>query len=113
MKEGHHVFPLVVNYGQKNQAEITSARRIYERAAVDAGGFGAKMGEARMIEVRGLDFGTSALMPMGSDLPDMRENDFPGVPPTYVPGRNALLIALAGSYAEAVGAEEIWTGFQV
>ncbi|HWC64527.1 MAG TPA: 7-cyano-7-deazaguanine synthase, partial [Thermoanaerobaculia bacterium] len=35
------------------------------------------------------------------------------IPPTYVPARNALFLAHALSWAEAVGAREIWIGANV
>lgn len=36
-----------------------------------------------------------------------------GVPATYVPARNTVLLGFALAYAESIGAREIWTGFNV
>lgn len=49
-------------------------------------------------------------------LPDLREaadiegRGFPGLPPTYIPMRNAVFYSLAASYAEEVGADCIVGG---
>ena len=54
----------------------------------------------------------------GSSLTDhtiavkTHENEDPGLPNTYVPFRNANLLSIATSYAEARGAEAIFIGVQ-
>lgn len=93
-----------VQYGQRTQAR---ERRAFEAVAdhyqVPA--------QARLV----VDISHLAAMG-GSSLTDTREEiedgrlDTPGVPRTYVPFRNGNLLAMAGSWAEVLGAGSIWLG---
>jgi 7-cyano-7-deazaguanine synthase len=99
---------LTVRYGQLHQVELEAARRV-------ASALGAR--EHRVIEV---DLGplassalTSAAIAVPKDRP-LAEIGAPGdVPPTYVPARNTVLLALALAWAESLGAREIFVGVNV
>jgi len=97
---------LSFDYGQRHRFELTSARRV-------AKALGAV--EHRVVRVdlsAAGGFGHSAL----TDAIDVPKDRPPGagdpaqIPPTYVPARNTVFLALALAYAEVVGAFDIFLG---
>ncbi|WP_173049982.1 7-cyano-7-deazaguanine synthase QueC [Nitrospira sp. KM1] len=104
-EDGCELYFLTIDYGQRHAIEVERARRI---ATV--------MGVARHL-VTTLDlraFGGSALT-ANVDVPKNRaESDRGhGIPVTYVPGRNLIFLSLAASYAETVGASDIYFGANI
>jgi 7-cyano-7-deazaguanine synthase len=99
-REGWELYGLTVLYGQIHAREIDAARRV-----------AAALGMARHAELA-VDlaaFGGSALTGEG-DIPKDRRLDEPGIPSTYVPARNTVLLSLALAWAEVVEAERIVIG---
>ncbi|TWT87291.1 7-cyano-7-deazaguanine synthase [Pseudobythopirellula maris] len=100
--EGYRLHALSVDYGQRHRFELDAARRVAEAASV---------AEHRTVEVGMGAFGGSALT---SDLavPQDRSDDemAGGVPITYVPARNTVMLSLALGYAEVVGARDLFLG---
>ena len=95
---GFDCYALSVHYGQRHSAELDAARRI------------AATLSAREHRVMGVDLagiGGSALTDTGVAIP---ESPTAGIPATYVPARNTLLLALALGWAEVVGAADIFVG---
>jgi 7-cyano-7-deazaguanine synthase len=95
---GFECYALSVHYGQRHSAELEAARRI------------AAMLGAREHRVMGVDLagiGGSALTDTGVAVP---ETPATGIPVTYVPARNTLLLSLALGWAEVVGAADIFVG---
>jgi 7-cyano-7-deazaguanine synthase len=95
---GFECYALSVNYGQRHSAELDAARRI----AVSLG--------ARDHRVMGVDLagiGGSALTDAGVAVPEAPTT---GIPVTYVPARNTLLLSLALGWAEVVDAADIFVG---
>jgi 7-cyano-7-deazaguanine synthase len=105
--EGFEPCALTVAYGQVHAVELEAARRV-------AAALGIR--EHRVISVDLAGFGGSALLGQG-EIPKDRplgEIGAPGdVPSTYVPARNTVLLALALSLAEALGAHDIYLGVNV
>jgi 7-cyano-7-deazaguanine synthase len=100
---GFEVFALSVNYGQRHDLEIERAREL-------ARALGAA--EHRIARVE-LPFAAgSALLAGGEPVPrrDPAAEIAPGIPPTYVPARNTLLLALALGWAETLGARDLFIG---
>lgn len=99
-REGFALRALTVRYGQAHADELEAARRV-ARA----------LGVREHLEI-GVDlaaFGGSALtgsMPVPTDRP----LDAAEIPPTYVPARNTVLLALALGWAEALGAQDLFIG---
>jgi 7-cyano-7-deazaguanine synthase len=90
---------LSLAYGQRHEIELTAAQRVAQSIGV--------------IEhvVYNLDlrvFGGSALTGQISVPKDAV--GAPGIPVTYVPGRNTIFLSIALGLAEARKAEEIWIG---
>jgi 7-cyano-7-deazaguanine synthase len=100
--EGYEVHALTIDYGQRHNAELDAARRV-------ARSLSAK--EHRVIRVDLRAFGGSALtgdavVPKAEKLDERPQ----GIPATYVPGRNTVFLALALSWAEAIGATAVFIG---
>lgn len=103
--QGFECFALSVDYGQRHRVEL-------ERAAGVAKALGAVEHRTVTIDLR--QIGGSALtanidVPKDRNATDMGH----GVPITYVPARNTILLGLALGYAEVVGAFDIFIGANV
>jgi len=100
---GFATHALTVSYGQRHRCELAAARRV-ARA----------LGAVEQLELV-LDlaaFGGSALTGAG-DVPKGRDQEriaSSGVPPTYVPARNTVLLSLALAWAETLGARDLYLG---
>jgi 7-cyano-7-deazaguanine synthase len=95
---GHACHALSVDYGQRHRAELDAARRLArELGAV----------EHRVIPLDLRAIGGSALTDDAIAVP---EEPTTGIPVTYVPARNTLMLALALGYAEVIGAADIHIG---
>ena len=102
---GFDCYALSVDYGQRHRVEL-------ERAAVVATALGAI--EQRVVKIDLRQIGGSALtadiaVPKDRSTADMSH----GVPVTYVPARNTILLGLALGYAETVGAFDLFIGANV
>lgn len=100
---GFATHALTVSYGQRHRCELAAARRV-------ARALGAS--EHRELELDLAAFGGSALTGTG-DVPKGRDEAriaTSGVPATYVPARNTVLLALALAWAEALGARDLYLG---
>ena len=95
--EGFECFALSVNYGQRHESELQAADRVC-----------AMLGAAAHKDVR-VDlrsFGGSAL------TADIAVPELPtsGIPVTYVPARNTIMLSVALSWAEVLGAHDVFCG---
>ncbi|MCL2644248.1 MAG: 7-cyano-7-deazaguanine synthase QueC [Betaproteobacteria bacterium] len=98
-QQGFECHALSVAYGQRHTAEIAAARRI-------ATALGAH--EHRLVQVELGQFGGSALTDPNIAIPEDRESG--GIPITYVPARNTVMLSMALAWAEALGACGIFIG---
>src|SRR5262245_54469387 len=103
--QGFECFALSVDYGQRHRVEL-------DRAATVAKAMGAV--EHRVVKIDLRQIGGSALtadiaVPKDRSTDDMGH----GVPVTYVPARNTILLGLALGYAEVVGAFDLFIGANV
>jgi 7-cyano-7-deazaguanine synthase len=88
-----------VDYGQRHGAELEAATRVAKR-------LGAV--EHRVVKLDLAQFGGSALTDKRIPVPD--QGVMAGIPVTYVPARNTLLLSLALAWAEVLGAQHIFIG---
>jgi 7-cyano-7-deazaguanine synthase len=95
---GFACYALSVDYGQRHRAELDAASRVAQV-------LGAQ--EHRVVPVGIGQFGGSALTDPSIPVP---EAPSPGIPVTYVPARNTLLLALALGWAEVLGARDLFIG---
>ena len=89
---------LSVSYGQRHQAELNAAARV-------AHAQGAR--EHRIMHVDLARIGGSALTDPSIDVPTTPGE---GIPVTYVPARNTIMLSLALAWAEVLEATEIHIG---
>jgi 7-cyano-7-deazaguanine synthase len=104
-RDGFEVFALSVDYGQRHKVELA-------RAAEIAKSLGAV--EHRTVRLDLRTIGGSALT-ADVAVPKDRSSDAisHGIPSTYVPARNTILLGLALGYAETVGAFDLFIGANV
>jgi 7-cyano-7-deazaguanine synthase len=95
---GFECYALSVHYGQRHSAELAAARQI-------AATLGAREHRVMGVDLAGI--GGSALTDPTVAIP---ESPTSGIPVTYVPARNTLLLSLALGWAEVVGAADIFVG---
>jgi len=96
--EGFHAHALTIDYGQRHYVEVQAAARV--ATALQAQ-------EHRMMEFDLRCIGGSALTDE-IEVPKNREEA--GIPSTYVPARNTIMLAIALGYAETIGADDIFIG---
>jgi 7-cyano-7-deazaguanine synthase len=94
---------LSVDYGQRHHAELEAAKRV-------AKSLGAQ--EHKFVRVDLSAFGGSALTDNAIGVPKGRGDSemSSGIPVTYVPARNTVLLSLALGYAETLGTGMIYCG---
>jgi 7-cyano-7-deazaguanine synthase len=95
---GFECYALSVHYGQRHSAELAAAQKI-------AIALGAREHRVMGVDLAGI--GGSALTDAALAVP---ESPTVGIPVTYVPARNTLLLSLALGWAEVVGAADIFVG---
>jgi 7-cyano-7-deazaguanine synthase len=95
---GFDCHALSVSYGQRHQAELNAAARV-------AHALGAR--EHRIMHVDLGRIGGSALTDKTIDVP---ESGGEGIPVTYVPARNTIMLSLGLAWAEVLDAREIHVG---
>ncbi len=96
--QGFECYALNVDYGQRHHAELAAARRV-------AQALGAK--EHRVINIDLTAFGGSALTDASIAVPEQASS---GIPLTYVPARNTIMLSLALAWAEVLQAQDIFFG---
>ncbi len=99
--EGFICHALTVDYGQRHCAELAAAQRIAQALEV---------AEHRIVRVDLGQIGGSALTDNNIKVP---EQPSAGIPVTYVPARNTLMLALALGWAEVLQAKVISIGVNV
>lgn len=95
--DGFRAHALSVRYGQRHSAELDAAKRVAASLGVSS---------HRVIDIDLRAIGGSALT---ADIA-VPEAPTAGIPVTYVPARNTVLLALALGQAEVLGARAIYVG---
>lgn len=96
---GFATYCLSFDYGQRHRIELDAATRV-------AKALGAT--EHRVLTLDLAQFGGSALTDTQLDVP--MDNMPPGIPITYVPARNTIMLSLALAWAEVLGCQDIFVG---
>lgn len=98
--QGFEVYSVCFDYGQRHKKEFLYAENIARKAGVK---------QHILIKTNMNTWGGSALTDPNMDIPEgdeKREN----IPVTYVPARNMIFLSYAASYAESIGAQDIFIG---
>jgi len=96
-EQGFACHALSVDYGQRHMSELAAATRV-------ANLLGAVEHKTVHVDLRSI--GGSALT---ADI-DVPTHGSSGIPVTYVPARNTIMLAVALGWAEALGAADIFCG---
>ncbi len=97
-----NVYPLFFDYSQRHIQERTFA---FKQADI----VGIKLKEVDVKFIRDLA-PTSSLTNNNIDTPNVKEIMGEAQPKSYVPFRNLMFLSICCSYAEGVGANEVWYG---
>lgn len=97
-EQGYSCHALSVAYGQRHASELAAAQRV-------ARALGAV--EHKTVDVDLRSIGGSALT---ADTIAVPEAGGAGIPATYVPARNTIMLAVALGWAEVLGAADIFCG---
>jgi len=96
--QGFTCYALSVDYGQRHHAELTAAQHVAQT-------LGAREHRVASIDLTG--FGGSALTDNSIAVP---QQPTAGIPITYVPARNTIMLSLALAWAEVLQARDIFIG---
>ncbi len=96
-EQGFICYALSVNYGQRHGAELNAANELAKLQ-------GAAEHKTVVVDLRSI--GGSALT---SDIA-VPESASEGIPITYVPARNTIMLSIALGWAEVLGANDIFCG---
>ena len=96
--DGHECYALSFDYGQRHRAEMDASRRV-------AAALGAR--EHRIVRLDLGQLGGSALTDASIPVPVLPTE---GIPVTYVPARNTVMLAYGLAWAEVLGALDIFIG---
>ena len=97
LEQGFDCYALSVSYGQRHSAELAAAAELAAQQ-------GAIEHKTVIVDLRSI--GGSALT---ADI-DVPESASEGIPVTYVPARNTIMLSVALGWAEVLGAREIFCG---
>ncbi len=94
--QGFDCLALAVDYGQRHNSELAAAQRVCDSQGVPL----------KVLHVNLRQIGGSAL----TDDIDVPTTETTGIPVTYVPARNTIMLSLALGQAEVLGANAIFIG---
>lgn len=93
---------LTVRYGQRHEIELQCSQNVCKAIGAE---------DHKIIDLDLRLFGGSALTADHLEVPKgPRPTGAPAIPVTYVPARNTVFLSLALSWAEAIGARDIFIG---
>jgi 7-cyano-7-deazaguanine synthase len=96
--QGFECCALSVEYGQRHSAELTAAANVARQ-------LGAREHRVMRVDLAGI--GGSALTDRSIAVPEQPTS---GIPVTYVPARNTVMLSLALAWAEVLAARDIFIG---
>jgi len=97
-RQGYVCYALSVDYGQRHHAELAAAQRVARTQGAQ---------ELRVVNIDLTGFGGSALTDNKIAVPVAPSE---GIPSTYVPARNTIMLSLALAWAEVLKAHDIFVG---
>lgn len=96
--QGYFCYCLSLDYHQRHIAELVAAKQVAETLGVAA---------HKIVQLDLSLFGGSALTDNAIAVPEVQTS---GIPVTYVPARNTIMLSLALAWAEVLNAQDIFIG---
>jgi 7-cyano-7-deazaguanine synthase len=96
--DGYACYSMSFDYGQRHRSELQAAERVARQMGVV---------EHKVIGLNLNGIGGSALTDTSIAVPETLEE---GIPVTYVPARNTIMLSLALAWAEVLGSRDIFVG---
>jgi 7-cyano-7-deazaguanine synthase len=96
LDQGFDCLAMAVDYGQRHHSELDAARRV-----ADSMGVPIKIVQVNLREIGGSALTANIKVPTEAGV---------GIPVTYVPARNTIMLSLALGQAEVLDAEAIFIG---
>ncbi len=98
-EQGFECYTLSIDYGQRHNAELKAAQKVAQSLGSYA---------HQIIKIDLTVFGGSALTDQSIEVPIAGESS--GIPITYVPARNTIMLSLALAWAETLDCRNIFIG---
>lgn len=98
IESGFECYALSIDYSQRHRSELIAAGRIARAQGVS---------EHRVVNIDLAQFGGSALTQADVPVPQRASV---GIPITYVPARNTIMLSLALAWTEVLGAHDMFIG---
>lgn len=98
--QGFEVYAMSFDYGQRHDKELQVAKKAASACNVK---------EHKVVSLNMNAWGGSALTDENIQVPE-HKNETSEIPVTYVPARNMIFLSVAASYAEAIGAQDVFIG---
>lgn len=92
-------YALSIDYGQRSRSELDAALKVGKIIGVS---------DHRVISIDLRSLGRSALTDQSIDIPIAGKKE--GIPATYVPARNTIMLSLALAWAESLTSQAIFIG---
>lgn len=96
--QGYECYAMTINYQQRHSSEIEAAKKIANLYSVK---------DFKIIDINLSWLKSSALTNKEINIP---ENSPTGIPVTYVPARNTIMMTLALAWAETINSQDIFIG---
>ena len=96
--KGYECFAMTINYQQRHNAELKAAKNIANHY---------KVKDFKIVDIDLSWLKSSALTNKDLDIPEVSSK---GIPVTYVPARNTIMMTLALAWAETVNSQNIFIG---
>ena len=96
--QGYECYAMTINYQQRHSSEIEAAKKIANLYSVK---------DFKIVDINLSWLKSSALTNKEINIP---ENAPTGIPVTYVPARNTIMMTLALAWAETINSQDIFIG---
>jgi 7-cyano-7-deazaguanine synthase len=94
-------YAISFNYSQRHVSELNAAKKIASLIGVI---------DHQIFDINLAQFGGSALTDKNIEIPINNNGSELGIPITYVPARNTIMLSIALGFAEVIGANDIFYG---
>ncbi len=96
--QGYDCYAMTINYQQRHSSELKAAKKIANLYSVK---------DFKIVDINLSWLKSSALTNKEINIP---ENSPTGIPVTYVPARNTIMMTLALAWAETINSQDIFIG---